>query len=60
MVRIQKLWKKKLIYRGHKVVPYCTRCGTVLSAHEVSQGYKNVEEPSIYVKFKLKSSSPDA
>jgi len=51
---LKEAWKKKLIYRGHKVVPYCPRCGTALSAHEISQGYKNVEEPSIYIKFKLK------
>jgi isoleucyl-tRNA synthetase len=52
---LQEAWKKKLLYRGHKVVPYCPRCGTVLSTHEISQGYKVVEEPSIFVKFKLKN-----
>jgi len=52
---LQQAWKKKLLYRGHKVVPYCPRCGTVLSTHEISQGYKVVEEPSIFVKFKLKN-----
>ena len=51
---LQQAWKKKLLYRGHKVVPYCPRCGTVLSTHEISQGYKTVEEQSIFVKFKLK------
>jgi len=51
---LKQAWEKKLLYKGHKVVPYCTRCGTVLSAHELSQGYKTVEEPSIFVKFKLK------
>jgi isoleucyl-tRNA synthetase len=51
---LKQAWEKKLLYKGHKVVPYCTRCGTVLSAHELSQGYKNVEEPSIFIKFKLK------
>ena len=51
---LQQAWKKKLLYKGHKVVPYCPRCGTALSAHEVAQGYKKVEEPSIFVKFKLK------
>ncbi len=51
---LQQAWKKKLLYKGHKVVPYCPRCGTALSAHEVAQGYKAVEEPSIFVKFKLK------
>ena len=51
---LKKAWEKKLLYHGHKVVPYCTRCGTALSAHEISQGYKTIEEPSIFVKFKLK------
>jgi isoleucyl-tRNA synthetase len=51
---LRQAWDKKLLYRGHKVVPYCPRCGTALSAHEISQGYKMVEEPSIYIKFKLK------
>jgi isoleucyl-tRNA synthetase len=52
---IKQAWKNKLLYKGHKVVPYCPRCGTVLSAHEIAQGYKTVEEPSIFVKFKLKN-----
>jgi isoleucyl-tRNA synthetase len=52
---LKQAWEKKLLYKGHKVVPYCPRCGTVLSAHEIAQGYKMVEEPSIFVKFKLKS-----
>ncbi|UCD13939.1 MAG: isoleucine--tRNA ligase [Thermoplasmatales archaeon] len=52
---LKQAWDKKLLYKGHKVVPYCPRCGTVLSAHELSQGYKTVEEPSIFVKFKLKN-----
>ncbi len=52
---LKQAWEKKLLYKGHKVVPYCPRCGTALSAHEISQGYKTVEEPSIFVKFKLKS-----
>jgi len=51
---LKQAWDKKLLYKGHKVVPYCPRCGTVLSAHELSQGYKTIEEPSIFVKFKLK------
>ncbi len=51
---LQQAWEKKLLYRGHKVVPYCPRCGTALSSHEISQGYKTVEDPSIFVKFKLK------
>jgi len=51
---IRQAWDKKLLYQGYKVVPYCTRCGTALSSHEVAQGYKEVEENSIYIKFKLK------
>jgi isoleucyl-tRNA synthetase len=51
---LKQAWDKKLLYKGHKVVPYCSRCGTALSAHEISQGYKSVKEPSIFVKFKLK------
>ncbi|MFA5270319.1 MAG: isoleucine--tRNA ligase [Patescibacteria group bacterium] len=51
---IKQIWDKGLLYRGHKVVPYCPRCGTALSSHEVAQGYKEVEDTSIYVKFKLK------
>ena len=51
---LKQAWEKKLLYKGHKVVPYCPRCGTALSAHEISQGYKTVKEPSIFVKFKLK------
>lgn len=51
---LKQAWDKKLLYQGHKVVPYCPRCGTALSAHEVAQGYRTVEEPSIFVKFRLK------
>ena len=52
---LKQAWEKNLLYKGHKVVPYCPRCGTVLSAHELAQGYKTIEEPSIFVKFKLKN-----
>ncbi len=52
---LKQAWEKKLLYKGHKVVPYCPRCGTALSAHEIAQGYKEVEDPSIFVKFKLKN-----
>ncbi|PNX53558.1 MAG: isoleucine--tRNA ligase [Thermoplasmata archaeon M9B2D] len=52
---LQQAWNKKLLYRGHKVVPYCPRCGTALSTHEISQGYKMIEDPSIFVKFKRKN-----
>ena len=52
---IKTIWDKNLIYKGHKIVPYCPRCGTSLSTHEVAQGYKDVKETSVYVKFKLKN-----
>ena len=42
---------KGLLYEGHKVVPYCPRCGTALSSHEVAQGYEDVVDPSVYVRF---------
>ncbi|GLC31049.1 isoleucine--tRNA ligase [Clostridium omnivorum] len=51
---LKKIWEKGLIYKGHKIVPYCPRCGTALSSHEVAQGYKDVKDSSIYVKFKVK------
>ena len=51
---LKEIWNKGLLYRGHKVVPFCPRCETTLSSHEVAQGYKDVEDPSIYVKFRLK------
>ncbi len=46
---------KGLLYKGYKVVPYCPRCGTALSSHEVAQGYKDVKEKSVFVKFALKN-----
>jgi isoleucyl-tRNA synthetase len=52
---LSEIFKKGLLYRGHKIVPYCPRCGTVLSSHEVGQGYKDVEEPSIFVAFRTKT-----
>ncbi|MCR4434290.1 MAG: isoleucine--tRNA ligase [Clostridiales bacterium] len=51
---LKEIWNKDLLYKGHKIVPYCPRCGTALSSHEVAQGYKDVKEPSIYVKFPVK------
>ena len=51
---IKKIWDRKLLYLAHRVVPFCTRCGTPLSSHEVAQGYKKVKEKSVYIKFKLK------
>jgi isoleucyl-tRNA synthetase len=50
---LKKLWDDERLYEGHKVVPYCPRCGTALSSHEVAQGYQDVEDPSIYVRFPL-------
>jgi isoleucyl-tRNA synthetase len=51
---LKEIYNKKLLYKGFKVVPYCPRCGTPLSSHEVSQGYKDVKEDSVYIAFKLK------
>ena len=56
---IESIWwtlaqiaKRKLLYKGHKVVPWCTRCGTALSSHELAQGYKETIDQSVYIKFK--------
>lgn len=51
---LQELWKKGFIYQGFKILPYCPHCETPLSSHEVSQGYEEVRDPSIYVKAKIK------
>jgi len=51
---LKQIWDKGLLYKGFKSVPYCPRCETPLSDHEVAQGYKEVEDPSIYVKFPLR------
>ena len=58
---IESLWniiktahKNKLLYKGHRVIPQCPRCGTGLSSHEVAQGYKKIEEESVYIRFKIK------
>jgi len=50
---LKRLWDEGRLYEGHKVVPYCPRCGTALSSHEVALGYEDVEDPSIYVRFPL-------
>jgi isoleucyl-tRNA synthetase len=50
---LSQYWEKDLIYQGHKIVPYCPRCGTPLSSHEVAQGYREVSDPSVTVKMKL-------
>ena len=53
---LKKAHERKLLYKDYKVVPWCPRCGTGLSSHEVAQGYEEAKDPSIYVKFKLKNS----
>ncbi len=50
---LRRLWDEQRLYEGHKVVPYCPRCGTALSSHEVALGYQDVSDPSIYVRFPL-------
>ena len=50
---LKEIWEKKLLYKGFKIVPYCPRCGTPLSSHEVAQGYKTVKERSAVVRFKV-------
>ena len=50
---LKSIWDKGLLYKGHKIVPYCPRCGTALSSHEVAQGYKLVKENSVFVRFKV-------
>ncbi|HEX5762340.1 MAG TPA: isoleucine--tRNA ligase [Solirubrobacterales bacterium] len=55
---LRRLWDSERLYEGHKVVPYCPRCGTALSSHEVALGYKDVEDPSIYVRFPIREVPP--
>jgi isoleucyl-tRNA synthetase len=50
---LKQFWDQDMLYEGHKIIPYCARCGTSLSSHEVSQGYKDVADPSIFIKLKL-------
>ncbi|MCQ2498066.1 MAG: isoleucine--tRNA ligase [Lachnospiraceae bacterium] len=50
---LNEIWKKKLLYKGFKIVPYCPRCGTPLSSHEVAQGYKTLKERTAVVRFKM-------
>ncbi len=50
---LKQIWEKNLLYKGYKIVPYCPRCGTPLSSHEVAQGYKDVKERSAVVRFKV-------
>ncbi len=51
---LKQIWDKKLLYKGHKIMPYCPRCGTSLSSHEVAQGYKDLKENSLIAKFRVK------
>ena len=51
---LKQIWEKGLLYKGFKIVPYCPRCGTPLSSHEVAQGYKDVKERSAIVRFRVK------
>lgn len=51
---LKQIWEKGLLYKGYKIVPYCPRCGTPLSSHEVAQGYKDVKEKSAIARFKVK------
>ena len=53
---LAELYRRDLVYRSDKVVPYCPRCGTALSSHEVAVGYMDIEDPSVYVRFPLKDS----
>ncbi|HEX2097406.1 MAG TPA: isoleucine--tRNA ligase [Solirubrobacterales bacterium] len=55
---LRRLWDSERLYEGHKVVPYCPRCGTALSSHEVALGYKDVEDPSVYVRFPIREVPP--
>ncbi len=51
---LREVWRRGLLSEGHKVVPYCPRCGTALSSHEVAQGYRDVVDPSVYVRFPVR------
>ncbi len=57
---LKQIWDKGLLYKGFKIVPYCPRCGTPLSSHEVAQGYKNVKERSAIARFKVKGEEDNA
>ncbi len=55
---LRRMWNDGRLYEGHKVVPYCPRCGTALSSHEVALGYHDVEDPSVYVKLPIRDPVP--
>jgi isoleucyl-tRNA synthetase len=57
---LRRIWDDGRLYEGHKVVPYCPRCGTALSSHEVALGYHDVEDPSVYVKMPVREPAPDS
>ena len=57
---LRRLWDDDRLYEGHKVVPYCPRCGTALSSHEVALGYKDVEDPSVYVRLPVTEAAPSS
>ena len=57
---LKTLHERQLLYLGHKILPYCARCGTALSSHEVAQGYEDIEDPSVYVALDLLSASGGA
>ncbi len=57
---LRRIWDDGRLYEGHKVVPYCPRCGTALSSHEVALGYHDVEDPSVYVKLPVRESAPES
>lgn len=52
---LKKIWEKGLLYQDFRVSPYCPRCQTVLSSHELAQGYKKIKEPAVYVKFRIQN-----
>ncbi len=56
---LKEFWKAGLVYQGHKIVPFCPRCETSLSSHEVSQGYKDASDPSVFVMFKRADADED-
>ncbi len=51
---LKLMWDRGIVYKGHKILPYCPRCGTPLSSHEVAQGYRDAEDPSVFVRMKAK------
>jgi isoleucyl-tRNA synthetase len=55
---LKLMWDRDLIYKGHKILPYCPRCGTPLSSHEVAQGYRDAVDPSVFIRMRLKE-DPD-